>query len=99
MLDGPEAVASAIGITKNGVLRWTYEAETGGYGDFVPPRHWGQLVTLAAALGKPLAIQDLMDAWAIRPPNLTSKSARTGAARPRRATKRAGKAATNGAAA
>lgn len=73
MLGGAEVVAGAVGITKNGVLRWTYEAETGGYGDFVPPRHWAQLVGFAREIGKPVAIQDLMDAWAIRPPKLTSK--------------------------
>lgn len=49
-LGGPKKVAEMLGITRNGVQRWTYPTReqsggrVNGLGDRVPMRHWTALV-------------------------------------------------------
>lgn len=59
LFDGLKATAEVVGLTKNGVQRWTYPKDKGGYGDVVPPRHWAAVVLHARAIGKPIRIEDL----------------------------------------
>jgi DNA-binding transcriptional regulator YdaS (Cro superfamily) len=61
-LGGFKAVAEMLGITRNGVQRWTYGRNQGGLENRVPAKHWAALieksegkVTLAELMNAELA--------------------------------------------
>lgn len=72
-LGGFKAVAARLGITRNGVQRWTYPAgkRKGGLNNRVPMKHWTSLIEMGAEVGQPITLNDLM------PPDMAAVVARS----------------------
>jgi hypothetical protein len=68
---GFKAVAARLGITRNGVQRWTYPANKGGLDNRAPMKHWAALIEMGTEIGQPITLDDLM------PPDMAAVVARS----------------------
>jgi hypothetical protein len=86
-LGGHKAVADRLGITRNGIQRWTYPKgkEKGGLGNRVPMKHWAALMAMAADVGQPITLNELM------PPDMAAVVSRPQARRQADNARRRGK--------
>ena len=59
---GPQVVAEICGVTPNAVRRWTYPADQGGTGGFIPSKRQRALMEAARKRGIKLSAQDFFQA-------------------------------------